>query len=840
MKVTKLKESQVWAFHENLILLKNGSVFAFYEIKSMVANTMSMTEKEKLKSIAVSTVSDLEPFGDLEFNDIPFPRDLLGVFESLTERIDPNEVYVRLANTIFEKTLNKIHETSGEIFEYKHYVIVPLKSLHVSVDLKSVVKQAYRDLKRNLLEGFGVYDSVPENWYEAYLPQRSVLETKLGLLHYKRLTEGETMFLNRWQYLRGMDINQEVEIQHVKSSVENLDDVNITIENVNVLKLVDGDRESYVAHYPIGTLPRNISHLHVVERLKNLNFPVESKIKVKFVGTKGFWSIAGQTARAQDKIKNAVSEDTEAGDSANQSQLEDFYLLNDLKDRINAKEKVIHYMHTLIVTGESIEILRMKLEMIQAALEEITVLKASADQIYLFYKMMYGEILEFGDRNFIQKVTVEGFCENLFFVSHKVGNDVGWYIGKVDNETTSWFGDYKGALSSSVNLVLTDLLQANKLEVDGKVTNNPHVLVTGDTGNGKSFAGKLIVLLHSLLRCKLLYIDPKDELKGQYLSVAEELEEKGIYPELVDYIRSINFVSLDPTKAENKGMLDPIVFLDRAEGKSLAKSLVWTLSKKDDEKDTALSAALDKVYKAKEEGERVGMLHVFDELAKHEKDKIQHFGSALLGNAEDSTLSVVFSRGEHRGISTKDKITVLGIKNVELPSESSKIEMTDNEKNGLVVLNAVGYFCKRFGSADIAEETITVIDEGWLFETSTTGKKILNDIKRLGRSQNNFMIFITQSVKDVNAEGDHTGFGTVFAFREEDHVDDILTYIKVPISEETHSWVDNQTMAQCIYYDTFGRKERITIDGTFWKELSQLFETVKVKSKNDSYSWGGG
>lgn len=839
MKSTALKESQVWAFHENMMLLKNGSVFAFYEIKSMVANTMSDIEKEKTKLSVMSVLSNLQSFGDFELNDVPFPRDLIGIFEKLAERLDPDDVYVQLANTIFEKSLDKIYESSGEVFEYKHYLVLPLKSLHVSVDLKSVVKQAYSETKRTFLEGFGVYEGVESNWYERYMQQRSVLETKLNLLRYKRLTKGEVMFLNRWQYLRGMSIDRETEIRQVESSVENLDDVTIAIENVNVLKLVDGGRESYIAHYPIGTLPRNISYLHLAERLQGLSFPVESKIKAKFVGTKGFWSISGQTSRAQDKIKNAVSEDMEAGDSANQSQLEDFYLLNDLRSRIQAREQVLHYMHVLIVTGESPEILRMKLEMIQGILEDVSVLKASADQIYLFYKMMYGETLEFSDRNFVQKVTLEGFCENLFFVSHKVGSDVGFYIGKVDGQVASWSGDYNAALSSSVNLVLTDLLQANKLEVDGKVTNNPHVLITGDTGNGKSFAAKLIVLLHTLLRAKLLYIDPKDELKGQYLAVAQKLEEEGIYPELVNYIRSINFVSLDPTKSENAGMLDPIAFLDKTEGKRLAKSLVWTLSKKDDEKSTALNTALDKIYAEKESGEKRGMLHVFEELAKHEKERIQHFGLALLGNAEDSTLSVVFSRGQHRGISTKDKITVLGIKNIELPSESSKIEMTDDEKNGLVILNAIGYFCKRFGSADPSEETITVIDEGWLFETSATGKKILNDIKRLGRSQNNFMIFITQSVVDVNTEGDNTGFGAVFAFREENHVSEILDYIKVPNSEDTYKWVDNMTMAVCIYYDTFGRKERIIIDGGFWPELAELFKTVKIKTENDSYSWGG-
>ena len=38
------------------------------------------------------------------------------------------------------------------------------------------------------------------------------------------------------------------------------------------------------------------------------------------------------------------------------------------------------------------------------------------------------------------------------------------------------------------------------------------------------------------------------------------------------------------------------------------------------------------------------------------------------------------------------------------------------------------------------------------------------------------------------------------------------------------------TMGQCIYYDTFGRKERITVDGLF-PEITKLFDTVKSDLK---------
>lgn len=67
----------------------------------------------------------------------------------------------------------------------------------------------------------------------------------------------------------------------------------------------------------------------------------------------------------------------------------------------------------------------------------------------------------------------------------------------------------------------------------------------------------------------------------------------------------------------------------------------------------------------------------------------------------------------------------------------------------------LGKFCEKFGSLDDEQETVEVFEEAWIFNTSSVGKKILNAIKRVGRSQNNMLIYSTQSVSDVAAEDDH-------------------------------------------------------------------------------------
>ncbi|MGQ7387999.1 ATP-binding protein, partial [Streptococcus suis] len=84
----------------------------------------------------------------------------------------------------------------------------------------------------------------------------------------------------------------------------------------------------------------------------------------------------------------------------------------------------------------------------------------------------------------------------------------------------------------------------------------PHVAIIGETGTGKSFLTKLLFTYHSFLKTKILYIDPKAEMRNQYEKVLKEHEESGDFEELQNYIKSINFITLDARYEKNHGVLD--------------------------------------------------------------------------------------------------------------------------------------------------------------------------------------------------------------------------------------------------------------------------------------------
>lgn len=826
---------QIWDIKDNLILKKDGSVFAIYRVPPKVINSVDDEAKENYKSLVYMALSKIRTYRDFMIKKIPINQDVLDRFNKLSADIDWEAGGADLAENVLNSMVNYLDDSIGVIHEYHYYIIVPLKSIHVSVDLKSVVKQSYQNVRNNTLALIGFGEQVPVDWHKKYKNQEKILDGALSMLGARALTTEENLFINLLQYRRGMQYDRKVEVAVVQNSMENLDDVNIEFEQVNIIKLSHFGQTSYLAFLPVVTLPENASYLHLEEELQMLNFPVESNFLVRFSVPKGAFSLLNRSLRARQRLKNAMEEAEEVDSVQKSSVIRSRFLLEDLQDKFNEDIPLVSYLETLVITDTSIEGLQNKYDDLYSKLNQmgVEIVKANADQVYLLYKNMIGQTLTSSDKNFIQSMSLEAFSENLFFMTRRVGNQVGFYAGRVDNQVMSWQGDYKKAIRSSSNPVYVNLLQANKQGVEDKVTSNPHVAITGETGMGKSFLTKLLFTYHSLLKAKILYVDPKAEMRRQYQKVLDKHAQAGTNKPLQDYIRSVDFVTLDARNPKNYGVLDPIVFLTGAEATDLADSMISSLLGK--ENSTLIRSvyldAIDKVLTRRQKGDKVGMLHVFEEMTKAEHDEVVHAGKLLKRLVKNSISSLCFSDGQNESIDLTSKITILEISGLDLPKVGDSQELTESQRKSLTVMYALGYFCKRFGERDKTEETILFFDEAWFFNTTAIGRAILMELKRIGRSFNNFMVYITQSIHDLATTEDSTGFGTVFAFLEKTEIDDILIYLKIPVTEETREWLGNMTMGQCIYLDPFGRKERITVDSPL-SDVSELYETVETKLKS--------
>ena len=821
------KRNGIVAFHGNLMLRSNLDVYAMYEIPETIVNTVDITLKNEFKELVSDTLSDLEIFGGFEVSTIPFSTEATHNYKFLEQDLaeDTKPVGLYLMKRQAEELKKQIGETSQDRF----FLTIPLRNNHVSLDFKDGLKTAITDFSNRVMATIGSDVTFDEDWYERFEElNHEIYQTLLPLNGYMP-KQDQTIFVNNNHYLRGMSVDRELEIIQVENNIDNFGSAGVSFENYGILTLSDGAQTTYLAILPIAIPPSNLSYNHFIERRRLLGFDTEVQTKVIFAKKNGFNSMQQRANRAKQKHKK-TNEDIAMRNGIVRDEIGQAEALSeDLVKKSNRGETIISYLQSLFVYDDDYDRLQEKIKIVMRNFKKanIELARAKDDQIYLFYKHRLTEPLFENERRYLQTTTMAGFAESLFFTGQKVGSDVGLYMGRVDSRYDRWSGGYKEALQNSRNLVYYNLLQANKLDVEGKISFDGLVKVTGQMGMGKSFFVKQMFVMNSILKTKLLYFDPKAEVRKQFMKVLHEYESQGIYPEICDYIKQINFVTIDARNSENHGVLDPLVFLTGQEAKNLIISMIGEFYdlKQNEQFEKELLQMIEKYLVLRENGEKVGTKNIMEALTKSETDRVRITAELLLEKMSNSTLSLCFSNGQNEAISMSKRISIIEVTGLELPTSETSI--TENQRQSLVALYALGQFCYKFGS-ESKKESITFIDEAWFFNITDVGREIIMKIRRTGRSFNNFLVFVSQSHKDSNSELDDTGFGTLFSFNSPTETDLILDTHGIVKSEETRKWVSSMSMGQCLFTDPFGRTERITIDGIV-SEINPLCDTIETE-----------
>ncbi|XOQ36735.1 MAG: Conjugal transfer protein [Lactococcus sp.] len=821
------KRNGIVAFHGNLMLRSNLDVYAMYEIPETIVNTVDITLKNEFKELVSDTLSDLEIFGGFEVSTIPFSTEATHNYkfleQDLAEDTKPFGLY------LMKRQAEELKKQIGETSQDRFFLTIPLRNNHVSLDFKDGLKTAITDFSNRVMATIGTDVTFDEDWYERFEElNHEIYQTLLPLSGYM-LTKDQTIFVNTVQYSRGMSVDKELEVIQVENNIDNFGSAGVSFENYGILTLSDGAQTTYLAILPIAIPPSNLSYNHFIERRRLLGFDTEVQTKAIFAKKNGFNSMQQRANRAKQKHKK-TNEDIAMRNGIVRDEIGQAEALSeDLVKKSNRGETIISYLQSLFVYDDDYDRLQEKIKIVMRNFKKIGIelARAKDDQIYLFYKHRLTEPLFENERRYLQTTTMAGFAESLFFTGQKVGSDVGLYMGRVDSRYDRWSGGYKEALQNSRNLVYYNLLQANKLDVEGKISFDGLVKVTGQMGMGKSFFVKQTFVMNSILKTKLLYFDPKAEVRKQFMKVLHEYESQGIYPEICDYIKQINFVTIDARNSDNHGVLDPLVFLTGQEAKNLIISMIGEFYdlKQNEQFEKELLQMIEKYLVLRENGEKVGTKNIMEALTKSDTDRVRITAELLLEKMSNSTLSLCFSDGQNEAISMSKRISIIEVTGLELPTSETSI--TENQRQSLVALYALGQFCYKFGS-ESKKESITFIDEAWFFNITDVGREIIMKIRRTGRSFNNFLVFVSQSHKDSNSELDDTGFGTLFSFNSPTETDLILDTHGIVKSEETRKWVSSMSMGQCLFTDPFGRTERITIDGIV-SEINPLCDTIETE-----------
>ncbi|MFJ8735854.1 ATP-binding protein [Bacillus altitudinis] len=805
-----------------MILTRSGDVWAYYRIKSSSIPSQNRSKIEEYKDKWTSFYEEITEYEDFHLMMYPSEFDLEGRLNVLKK--DIHEDAFDVASYYMQETVSVMDQRLGRLTKPDFIIGIKLNKtlLSMDADMKDNLVSMFDKATDTVVNMLGWEQDISSEFFKKYIEIEDDLASTVTSVFAERLKESELKYINRYHFVRGLyhDVAEESESGDIQSITNTVIDPTIP----GALNLMSDQDEGYISFVVVDEYFDNMVNSDLFFEVQALPFPVEVDIKAKVEGkgmTKAALNIKHQQLKEEQNEKHSL------GDESDQSTMTSAFLVKDLQNKIKKEEvSLINWLAVVVVDGRS------KKECTEKARVVVRHLKGAgikcripiADQLSLFYKMLPAQKLDLMDKNWIQKTTQNGLAECLLGVDSFVGSKIGFFLGwgdRFDKHT-----DLESAIRSSRDFVLYHPFLANQ-QIKGSKTRSPHCLITGDTGNGKSFLAKLLYQYISFMDVKALYIDPKKEMRKWITKIINNPQTRKDFPLYINHLEKYHFITLDHEKKENWGALDPVSFMPASKAKDLIEVIFEQIYnfKDKDTISTAFLRAISNVLERKERGEQVGSLHIIYEMQQHKNEIVREAGDNLFESVKDSIMKLLIHDGSNPSLSLTERMTILEIENMDLPDFGERIEnFTKSQLKSSAVMFAVGKFCELFGM-NPEEKTAEFIDEAWIFTASPQGRKVERQMRRIGRSYNNAEFFISQSTKDALHEDDKGNFGVAFAFDEPSEREDVLRWMNLEPSVENQKMLGSMFQGQCLFKDIYGRTAKISIECLF-EEWMGAFETI--------------
>ena len=816
-KTTVKYENPVVQYRDNLMLTTIGDVWAYYKIKPFQINVANVEDKRKYKNSFIDVFERLQKYDDVDLKLIPKDMDLAGRIQGTSDdwADDLREV---AEYYIGQEEVNLLESEFNPAIIDEFYIGVKLKNINVGDDLKDKVSFVTDLVMKRIAETFRYQVKFDDSFFERF---NTMNEDVLSIL---KSIDAEKMDEDRLVAMLGLPYHHEKE-----KSLMAMRDTVFDLSKTGFIKRITDEKEDYFTHI-ILNMPDKMQFLSVLPEIQSYKFPVEVHIKINFPQRDGWRGLKQQTksskGKYRDELRDAFNTDE---DSSKRSEL-NYKLAKNLVNVLDDKNGFLQWSVILVVRDENVKELKKKVNKLKTRLKtferDIELYQPSFNQEQLLYQTLPAVNLGVF-KQWRQYTTVPALAELMFGTSQALGSHTGFYVGRV--LSLDKFETIQQAVASSRLLLLLNLVITNK-GIRGAKTDSPHLVLSGDTGQGKSFLFKLLLLHMAMFNVKILYIDPKQEIHRWFMR-ALETEKNPYFRKLIE---SFHFVTLNANDRNNLGVLDPILTLNEQSTEddipdvlTLVKEMLVQIRpiSQDIQLETALNRSISKVCAMRIQGEQVGTLTVFDELAKGsqaEKDLSAFYQSIV----PKTMLRLAFSDGSTDSLQFNDQRTILEVTGLQLPSaKQDSRTYTETQKYSMALMLALGKYLEKFGRANPDEFSLEMIDEAWIFTTSQAGKNVFDSIKRLGRSENNAVFYATQRVKDSDDEESIGQYGQLFAFDSSDDRENILKQFNLPVTKANIEMLANLKKGQCLFRDIYGRVGKVVIHSLF-DEWTAALKTV--------------
>lgn len=808
--------------YQNILLTKSGSIYSYYKISPEIISRANTNEKQEYKSRFTSLLDDVIKFKDIHLKMLPKNMNLDERLNILAN--DYDDRYRDVAEYYGKEAINLLERELGQITKYEFYIGVRIDRIYSEMeDIKDTVKNAVSGVTDKLASSLGFEIEVTDEYFYKFTQAEASVFNSLRVLDIRRCTEDELNYLIRYNFLG--NVYHNVDEESILRGSNQIANAELDTTEKRLIKIDTEDTTVYKSYLVLESTDYLMNNLHIFENLQSQGYPVEVDLKFKPVDKTTFDMKLSHKIRSK---AHEVKEEFMSNEKLKDESMRNNFLMDRIDNEHSQSKNFVEWLLVITLSNTRKEELLRQVRLVKKELkrQKINVIAPVADQLQLFYLLLQGSELGMY-RNWIQTTTTEALSEVLFGVGQSLGMEIGFYLGRIDRFTKS-AKLLEDNIHASRDIVLFHPMIANK-GIAGTKTDSPHIAITGKTGKGKSFLAKLIYIQSLMLDVKTLYFDPKSEMQKWFSRITESEENNRLYPLFAKLLSSIKYLTIDYTKKENWGILDPVTFLDGAEAVELTKAMFdEVVDLTNDRKiETALLKAIRKIVDLKQQGETVGSLHIIKELQENEDVEIVEAGDNLYEKTQNGMLKLLFFDGSNNTLSLNNKSTILQVYGLDLPdAKDSKDTYTDSQEKSLVVMQVLGKFMSLFGS-NPDEETIIYVDEAWAFNTSKIGRATKKSLERIGRSMNNALVFITQSVFDIKDENNIAGnYGSIFAFDEEQERVHILEHLGLENNNVNMDILSNMVKGQCLFKDIYGRVAKLSVHSLF-SEWTQAFKTVE-------------
>lgn len=775
---------------------------------------------------------------DAQIIIVPVEQDTKEQFKGLVDRLDEKDVLYQEAKYHAEQTLMYLEQVSavqGESNDYRSFILVKLADYTESEVLTSL-KSGYQYFIKDPMNAVNVFMNIDtrdilmsklndaikaaEKWFYAQNQKIKLVEldnTETQWLFrricFRGLNERVKLFRQgkdtaekvKWQPKASKGkIGEERIISPYTKDVVNLFSGSIHVENRMLRVEHDRDRVSYQTFLALTNIPDSYEYpgMEWIYMLQQYNMQAEVCIHIKSVEYRAAQKkLDGKKREIESQIEHVTSATADIPDDLLDGQEYASALEAEMKE---LREPLLNTSVTICLASDNRDELEKRVTTVRNEYENMNFIveRPLADQVNLFMQCIptVGCIV----KDYVMPMTPLTLASGVIGASHELGDKVGPYIG-----TT-------GAEGKRVHL---DLGLACLKNMSAAAT------FYGNLGTGKSFNANLLVVLTVLYGGYGLIFDPKAE-RGHWETELQILQ--GL----------ITTVTLSG-KPENRGKLDPYNLYrdDRKEADELAANVIAELLK---------LAPTSMEYIAVLEAQRImgqeerGSMRRLIELLKQfpEDDELCHTGRILARNlqlkANAGMAQLIFGDGSEDAISLDNRLNILQIDNLKLPSPETPKENYSSEENLSTVLFAIiSNFAKKFAMVKRPVFKLILFDESWMLGKTTEGVKLYDFLTRMGRSLYTGCIFNGHSVLDLPSEAVRNTITYKFCFRtnSDAEAERMCLYMGMEATANNKEVIKNLGNGQCMFQDLDGHVGILKFDAVYQDIIDVFSTTPKTEQK---------